>query len=192
MHADWLVLVALGTDWTEAIPFIRLLAVFTLVEPVASIVAAAMIANGHPSALLRWNLISFAIICISSGLGAIWGATGIVAAFAISGISLRLLGFLNYAAGYLPMSTRSMVNVFQPYVLIVPVLVVALLLVHQILKELSPFPALLISVLFSMVLYLVLIFIVTETRREARGIIDIVIRRTKDTRQRTHKTRSRA
>lgn len=175
VQAEWLVIVVLGAEWTESVSFIRLLSIFALVEPVASIVSAAMIANGFPGAMLRWRLISFVIIFASAVVGSNWGATGIVTAIALSGISLRLFGFLYYAGKYLPLSAASMVRVFLPYILIIPVMVTWLLAAQHLLGGLSSLIALLISSVVSVALYIALIFAVPETRTEARSILTTLV-----------------
>ena len=113
--ADWIVEVFLGPGWAGAVSIFRMLAVFSLVEPVATLATIMLIAAGRADAVFKWKLISFAIISVVLAVGSFWGVSGIVAAYAISGLLVRLPLFLGYASRYLPISKLDFARAMLPY-----------------------------------------------------------------------------
>lgn len=102
--ADLLVTVLLGEGWEEAIIIFRLLAAHSVIMPITSFTAISLVAIGASKALLRWKMIQFLIILIAAGIGSLWGVTGIVAAFVISGLFVRMPLFLLYSTRFLPIT----------------------------------------------------------------------------------------
>jgi O-antigen/teichoic acid export membrane protein len=115
VFADWIVIIALGPQWDGAIPAFRMLAVFTLVEPVATLAAIMLIAAGRPDAIIKSRFQSLAIIVLASAVGAFWGVTGIIAGFALSGLLLRLPLFLWYVSKYQPVSKADFAATLAPF-----------------------------------------------------------------------------
>lgn len=114
--ADWIVELFLGAGWSGVVPIFRLLALFSLVEPIAGFLSVSLIAVGNAKALLRWKMITLGILVISVAIGAFWGALGIVSAYALSGVFIRLPFFLYYASKFLPVSFSDFTKALLPAV----------------------------------------------------------------------------
>jgi PST family polysaccharide transporter len=114
--ADGLVAVFLGPGWEGASDLLRLLAVFALVEPMAGSLACMLIAYGKPDALLRWKFFSFLIIALSVCAGTVWGVTGIVASFSLSGVLVRFPAFVIFSARHLPFSAMEVARATCPFI----------------------------------------------------------------------------
>jgi O-antigen/teichoic acid export membrane protein len=117
VSADAVVRFFLGSGWDGAVPLFRLLAVFILVEPMATIVAILMIAVGRADKVLHWKLISFLIIVASALAGTHWGLFGIVAGFALSGLLVRMPLFLVYAARFIHLEAGAVWKACLPILL---------------------------------------------------------------------------
>ena len=102
--ADWIVFVFLGPSWTEAIPLFRLLAVYSFIQPLAGLIAVALIAAGESRAMIASKFHSLVITVAALLIGSYWGVSGIVLAFSLSGLLIRLPVFLYYSSRFLPLS----------------------------------------------------------------------------------------
>jgi len=104
VFADWIVVVFLGSEWNDAIPLFRFLAVYSFVQPLASLIAVALVAAGEARAMIVSKFHSLAITAASLVVGSNWGVYGIVLAFSLSGLLIRLPVFLYYASRFLPLT----------------------------------------------------------------------------------------
>lgn len=104
--ADWIVLIMLGPNWSEAVPITRVLALFAFVEPVASLLSTLMTARGLVGKMVRWRVVSAAIIVVGLISGLPWGALGVAAAYALSGFFVRTPLFVWYSCNHLNIPAR--------------------------------------------------------------------------------------
>lgn len=102
--ADWIVLLFLGPSWTDTIPLFRLLAVYSFIQPLAGLIAVALIAAGEARAMMASKFHSLVIIVVALLVGSYWGVFGIILAFSLSGLLIRLPVFLYYASRFLPLT----------------------------------------------------------------------------------------
>lgn len=102
--ADWITSILLGPGWSEAVPFLRLLCIFVFVEPLASLLATAMIASGAGGLILKSKIVTLVLIFVALGAGAPFGAIGVVAMVSVSGLLVRMPIFILFAARALPVS----------------------------------------------------------------------------------------
>jgi O-antigen/teichoic acid export membrane protein len=101
---DWIVLVMLGPNWSEAVPITRVLALFAFVEPVASLMATLMTSRGLPHKVVRWRVVSASIIVAGLLVGLPWGPLGVATAFSLSGFFIRTPLFIWYSSKHLGIS----------------------------------------------------------------------------------------
>jgi O-antigen/teichoic acid export membrane protein len=102
--ADWIVLIFLGSSWTDAVPLFRFLAIYSFVQPLAGLIAVALTASGAGKAMVASKIHSLIITVAALLIGINWGVYGAVLAFSISGLLIRLPFFIYYATRYLPLS----------------------------------------------------------------------------------------
>lgn len=115
--ADWIVLVVLGGNWSETVPIVRILALFAIVEPVASLLAVLLTAKGLPGKLVRWRIISAGLIIAGLVSGLPWGPLGVATAYALSGLFIRAPLFIWFAANALDIrAARMFASVSAPFV----------------------------------------------------------------------------
>lgn len=172
--ADWIVELFLGPGWDGVVPIFRMLAVFSLVEPIAGLLAVSLVAVGSAQALLRWKAITLIILTVSLGIGSYWGAYGVVAAYAISGIFIRLPGFLLFASRYLPVAFGDFLKALSAPAICAAGATIALWALRQSIQIQSSFMALAMLLIFAAVIYLSFCFVITSTRRELIEIVALI------------------
>jgi O-antigen/teichoic acid export membrane protein len=99
--ADWIVSLVLGAQWIEAVPIVRVLALFAFVEPMAALVSTLLLARGLPEKILRWRVFSVSIVLLGLFAGLPWGPLGVATTYSLSGLLLRTPLFVWYASKHL-------------------------------------------------------------------------------------------
>ena len=75
---------ALGSDWSDAVPIIQLLALVGLLQTLQFLNPMVMQALDRTSLLLAWTCLSYAAAVTAFVVGLQWGIMGVAAAFAVS------------------------------------------------------------------------------------------------------------
>ncbi len=164
--ADWIVQLFLGPGWDGAVPIFRVLAVFSLVEPIAGFLAVTLVAVGNAKALLHWKAVTLSILIVSIGIGSIWGSFGVVAAYALSGVLIRLPGFLFYASKFLPVTFGEFIKVLIPSAVCAGGTVAMMYGLRQIVPIESPIVGIAVFISVAAAVYLSLCALIKPTRRE--------------------------
>ena len=172
--ADWIVQLFLGSEWDGAVPIFQMLAVFSLVEPIAGFLAVSLVAIGNAKALLRWKMITLAILVLSIGFGSIWGVMGVVAAYSISGVFIRLPGFLYYSSQFLPVTFGEIVKALLPAGFCALITIIVMYALKQLIMIKSPIVGLLLFTSVGAATYLVLCLMVKSTRRELVEMLELL------------------
>ena len=89
VSADWVILVALGSQWQAAAGIYALLGLAGLVQPLASSTGWLFTSQGRVSEMSRWGLIGGALSITSFIVGLPWGAAGVAAAYGGTGLAIR-------------------------------------------------------------------------------------------------------
>lgn len=171
--ADWIVQLFLGSGWNGAVPIFRMLAVFSLVEPIAGFLAVSLVAIGNAKALLRWKAITFFILVVSIGIGSLWGTFGIVAAYVLSGVFIRLPGFLYYASRLLPITFSEFIKTLVPSAICALGTIAALYTLRQFTLIDNPMTGLAVFITAAAVIYLGLCLLIKPARRELIETLDL-------------------
>lgn len=172
--ADWIVELFLGANWGGAVPIFQMLAVFSLVEPIAGFLAVSLIATGNAQALLRSKITTLCILVVSVGVGAFWGAFGVVTAAALSGVFLRLPTFLFNASRHLPITFGEFLKALIPPSICSVSTVAVLLGLRQVIHLESPVVGLCTFLVIATVVYLALCVLIKPTRRELLESISLL------------------
>ncbi|MEC7644219.1 lipopolysaccharide biosynthesis protein [Idiomarina sp.] len=172
--ADWVIQLFLGSGWEGAVPIFRILAVFSLVEPIAGFLAVSLVAVGNAKALLRWKAITLFILIVSVGIGSSWGAFGVVAAYALSGLFIRLPGFLYYSSRFLPVTFGEFIKALMPSGICALATIAALYSLKQFILIENPIAGLLVFIASAAVIYPALCLLIKPTRRELVEILDLL------------------
>ena len=83
--ADPLVRVAFGEQWLEAIPIVRILALFVLVRSIGSNVGDIYKATGRPNVLAKLGLVNVVPLMLALWYGSFYGLIGIALAHLVNG-----------------------------------------------------------------------------------------------------------
>lgn len=108
LFAEWIVLLFLGPAWGEAVIIFRFLAIYSFIQPLTGLLAVALVAKGETKAMMNSKIHSFFLTVSSLLVGGVWGGEGIVLAFALSGLLVRLPVFFWYSSKFLPLSMLEM------------------------------------------------------------------------------------
>lgn len=166
--ADWLVSLFLGEGWGEAVEIFRILAISTIVTPITTFTAIIMVAVGEARALMRWKAITLSILAGAIVLGSFWGVMGIVLAHCLSGIFIRMPGFLIYSSRYQPIKSADFfVSLFPVFFSALATLVVVMFLRNSFAFE-SDIVSIFVFSLISLNIYLVALFFFKKTRLEIK------------------------
>lgn len=168
--ADWIVEVALGPAWQETVIYFKLMAVYSIVQPLGAALTMMLTAKGKADTLIRWNLVMLGLIAASVAAGSAWGPTGIVVATSLSGLLLRLPLLLLYASGHLGVRPGEILVAVSPFAAMATLLFLTLTLYRQVFDSFAALPGLAIAVPLSIVTYAVAGLAIRPARIELQGV----------------------
>lgn len=173
--SDWLVLVLLGSGWSEVVDIFRILAISTIVTPITTFTAVIMVAVGQAKALMKWKAITLVILTIAILIGSNWGIIGILLAYCISGLFIRMPGFLIYSTKYQPIKATDYFKSLFPVFLCA----IATLITIMWLRNFIIFDSNILSIIFftctTSVFYLLLLCFFRLTRNELKDSISLFL-----------------
>lgn len=164
LFADWIVFLFLGPSWAEAIPLFRLLAVYSFIQPLAGLIAVALIAAGEARAMMASKLHSLVITVVALLIGSYWGVFGIVLAFSLSGLLIRLPVFLYYSSRFLPLSFWEFSKPIFPALGCAILTMAVMVWARSFVEVASPVIGLLVFVPTCVVVYLCMCLIIKPAR----------------------------
>ena len=168
--ADKLVRLLLGEGWLGAIPVFTWLSLAAVHQPVSNTFGWLLISQQRTSEFARYGIFAM-LTCLLSFMGGLaWGATGVAAAYAISGLVLRLPVLLWTVGRKGPVTAGVVLRTAAPYFLAAIIGAVSRLVADPY------FPAdALINVLCSAVwIYAVSFAVLLLTRTGRRAIGEVV------------------
>jgi O-antigen/teichoic acid export membrane protein len=86
--SDWVVLVILGPQWTEASHIFAALAVAALIQPIANTTGWLFISQNRTDDMFRYGLVASTIIVAAIVIGLPWGAVGVAAVYALVWVTI--------------------------------------------------------------------------------------------------------
>lgn len=87
--SDWLVRLVLGSQWTGTAPIFALLGIVGMLEPVTFTMGWLLISQARTKDVLQLGIVNGVISVISILAGLRWGALGVAASYAITGLVVR-------------------------------------------------------------------------------------------------------
>lgn len=173
--SDWLVLVLLGSGWTEVVDIFRILAIATIVTPITTFTAVIMVAVGQARALMRWKAITLVILSVSILIGSYWGVIGVLLAYCISGIFIRMPGFLIYSTKYQPITSIDYFKSLFPVFFCAMVTLVSVMWLRNFLSFDSSILSIVVFTLITSVLYVLLLSFSKLMRKELKDSIGLFL-----------------
>ena len=178
--ADWIVAVVLGSGWDDTVQVFQFLSVFTFVTPITTFTAVTLIAAGAARALLYWRFMTLGILLVSLLVGMLWGVSGVIVAFALSGFFIRVPLFLYYSSRHLPVGFKEYAAGLLPIMVVATVTAALLVAVRTILEIDNPLSGLAICGLVCACIYMVLCLSLRSLRVEIfeiKSLLDPIWRR---------------
>lgn len=81
--SDWLVLIVLGPQWTEAGRIFAVLGIAALVQPITNTTGWLFITQGRTRHMFQWGLVGSTLIVISIVVGLPWGTLGVATSYSL-------------------------------------------------------------------------------------------------------------
>ncbi len=86
--ADWVVLVILGPQWTEAGHIFAALGVAALIQPIANTTGWLFISQGRTHDMFRYGVVASTVIVAAILAGLPWGALGVATVYAVVWVTI--------------------------------------------------------------------------------------------------------
>lgn len=116
--ADWLILVALGPQWTAATRIFAVLGLLAFAQVFSNAALWIFITQGQTKRLWQWSVGNTALVLLGLAAGLPWGVMGVASTYALSGILIRTPLFLWAAGRAGPVTTGDFYRVGGPYFLL--------------------------------------------------------------------------
>ena len=168
--ADWVVALVFGPGWHGAAPILAFLGVAALFQPAANTIGWLFLSQNRTPELLRWGLIGGVITVVAVVAGLPFGATGVAASYALSGLCLRLPIVFWLVGRRGPVATRDLYRAVLPSVLAAAVVLVVVGALRRLpaLHDLDPALGLAAAALVTGALALACFLVVPASRRALR------------------------
>lgn len=143
--ADWLILLILGSQWSQSATTFRLLGITALVQPVSNSCGWLFVTQNRSAEQLRWGMIAFPLTVIPFLLGIPYGIEGVAFAYAFSGLLIRTPLFLYFVGRNGPVRTREIYRAISTSLAVAIALGVALILFRLSFSGINPMLGLIVS-----------------------------------------------
>jgi O-antigen/teichoic acid export membrane protein len=125
-----IVFLALGSQWMDAVPIFRLLAISTFATPVVAMLGTIMLASGKTKRYFFWGVFTSFSVVAAYVVGIKWGVLGISASCAFA-TAANLIFSMLYVFKGTPLTIRCVVNgVYKPVITSITMGIVLLLAYH--------------------------------------------------------------
>jgi PST family polysaccharide transporter len=112
--SDWLILLLLGPQWSDASRIFAWLSFVALTQPVSYTTGWIFISQGRTSEMFKWGIIAGSITIASFIIGLPWGAEGVAAAYSIAGLCIRTPLLFWYVGRIGPVRTSDFYHTAAP------------------------------------------------------------------------------
>ena len=112
--ADWLVQLAFGPQWSDAVPIFRIFGIAMLVKPLSYTVGWLFLSQGRNRELMRWGVLAttLAVLCFIVGLP--WGALGVALSYSLLDLVVRTPILIYWVGRRGPVSSRDLLLLLVP------------------------------------------------------------------------------
>ncbi len=155
--ADPIVRVVFGDQWLEAIPILRVLAVYAWVYSLGYHVGGLYKAIGRPDILLRLSLLTLVIIIPSLLIGARFGMIGVAVGHLVA-VLIRRIVSLGLATRFVQVSISDIFGELRTSLIGAMVMAPVVLVVYYLVADLNPFLQLTLIVLSGATSYLLVLW----------------------------------
>jgi PST family polysaccharide transporter len=171
--ADWIVLVVLGPNWTEASQLFRVFCLSAMLSPLNSVLSLILTALGQTRSILKWSIVNNVLVVISIAVGLRWGLMGVAFSFTITGLLLRVPYFYWVVSKVSPLSIGDFCRTTLPYLGTAGAAVAILLSLRTAVGAISPWIGLPLFLIGGLLVYLLLLLVFRFGRRDLQGLINL-------------------
>lgn len=163
--ADWIIVVMLGPGWELAADVFVWLAIAGLTQPLTNTTGMLFVSQDRADELAKWGLVSVALTVPAFLIGLPFGAVGVAAAYAISGLVVRTPLLIYWVGRKGPVAVRDFLEVVRlPFVLAVTVAAAAAI-VRASGSDLEPIVGLVVIAATAGAAYAAILFFTPQGRR---------------------------
>jgi PST family polysaccharide transporter len=128
--SDWVIAVVFGPAWSASAPILAFLGIAALIQPVANTTGWLFVSQDRTGEMLRWGAIGTALSVAAVVGGLPFGAVGVAASYAVTGLLIRTPILFRMAGARGPVSTAAIYRALAPAALATVVAIVASLAVR--------------------------------------------------------------
>lgn len=176
LFADQIAVCAYGDQWGEVPDLLRIFSLGMAIAPIIHSTSQVYAARGEGERFFRWGVVSACVMCATALVGLNWGMQGVAWGWSASAVILLVPG-LRYAFEGTHLSIRGVIaacmNPWCAAVCMVP----AGLLIRHLLRGVSVWVQLPLSLAFCVLIYLLLAWFVFRQRELMRSVLRLVFSR---------------
>lgn len=175
--SDWLVLLLLGSQWTDSYRIFILLAVAGLIQPVANSTGWLFITQNRSRDMFQWGLMGGTITILSFFVGLHWGAVGVAASYSFfwTCLSMPLLFWLVGRTG--PIKTVDFYRVLAPFVFTSLCTLFALLTFRKYIEISNPALGCLIASIITILTFLPILALMPSGRMVLEDVKTLIVQK---------------
>lgn len=166
------VLLVLGEQWLEASRIFQVLAITSLIQPVAGTKGVVMITMGYTSRYFIWGVANAVVTVTAFLIGMTWGVDGMVLAYAVANYGI-LVPSLYYCFRGTPISVSLFFREISLPLILSVISGIACLFMKQVFSDLQPVVLLALGGVVGGVCYLVPWSFTTYTRGKLKLIMEV-------------------
>ncbi len=165
VSSDWIIVVMLGPGWELAADVFVWLAIAGLTQPLTNTTGMLLVSQDRSDELAKWGLVSVVLTVPAFLVGLPFGAVGVAAAYAISGLVIRTPLLIYWVGRKGPVAVRDFVSVVRfPFLVAATVAVVAIV-VRVVGADLQPIVGLAAIAAAAGMAYAAVLFLTPPGRR---------------------------
>lgn len=174
VNATWVVAILLGPGWDEAARILTWLALAGIVQPLSNSTGWLFVTQGRLGEQVRWSVVSAVLAVTSFVVGLPFGAVGVAAAYALSGLAIRFPLLMRWIGRRGPVSTSDLLRVFALPLTLTLVAMATSAMVHLLAPQAGALPGLALASLATMAG--VLAVVATPAGRGLRSDTRVILR----------------
>ncbi|HEX5891192.1 MAG TPA: lipopolysaccharide biosynthesis protein [Pyrinomonadaceae bacterium] len=172
--ADWVVLIVLGPQWTQAAQIFAALGVAALIQPIANTTGWLFISQGRTDDMFRYGLVASTIIVTAIVAGLPWGAVGVAAVYALTWVTIITPMLFYWVGRKGPVRPRDFYITVAPAFGSALAVLGALFLFRRSVVIVSPFKGLVASFGIACVVALIFLYAIPAGRRALSDFAEVV------------------
>jgi len=170
--SDWIIELIFGPSWLPASQMFQWLSIISLFQLSLSSGAWLLITQGKIKTLVTFGLWEATLNVLSFIIGLNWGANGIAAAYALTGVFVRSPALMLTVTKSGPVKLKAYLMVVAKYFIPAFVIYALVLFVRYNCSTLTPMLGLLMSLFIYIVVFFAMIIVSAETKKHVYDVIN--------------------